>query len=388
MDNTTDMGSVFYGRNHKNFGNVLTKLVKNAKHRVWVVSPYVTGKTPSQWVQNANRRVEFRLLTRMSERDFSGGASSVETLKNCIQEGWGVRYLHDAKESLHAKLFVIGDNIFIGSANFTRNGLSSNLELASKLISKSESTHVLHEFEKIWNSSPECSINLLEQIALNVSDGTENLEKNRDTLSSRLIDWGSVQPWFKISGHSGDRMGPDWDCVGEVNLAAGQTFPKNGTPSLREGDPVILARMAKKNNKDDYIIFGHGIVHSRHREKNDKLQQTVISRVPHQQQADFRRWPSIVWLERIEVVNGKAEVAPWLSDIDPDEKKIRRRSLGRKSHIRISGNTFAWLRDALNQSFKRTNGPITPSANEVWWNEYLPRTERMTLESSDLKARR
>jgi len=102
---------------------------------VLIISSYVTSpavKLLSELV--CNDKCNVTVIGRFSPADLGCGASDINALEMVIEKGWELRALRN----LHAKIYVIDNSIsFVGSANFTNNGLSivgfGNVEALVKL---------------------------------------------------------------------------------------------------------------------------------------------------------------------------------------------------------------------------------------------------------------
>ena len=95
--------------------------------------------------------VDVTIIGRFIPADFANGASSIQAVSKALDHGWKIACLPD----LHAKIYVIDrSKMFVGSANFTCNGLklhgqgnleasietepsSSNLEFVDNIVSNS-----------------------------------------------------------------------------------------------------------------------------------------------------------------------------------------------------------------------------------------------------------
>lgn len=139
--------------------------------RLTVVSAYVTQPAIS-WLSRliSENAPEVVVVGRFIPIDFISGASSLDALRNCINNGYQVKAL----SNLHAKIYQIdNDTIFNGSANFTGKGLAlvddSNLESCNRMPACSKSRIFI---EKIVNSAQELSsqiINDMEVYLNNIS---------------------------------------------------------------------------------------------------------------------------------------------------------------------------------------------------------------------------
>jgi hypothetical protein len=72
---------------------------------------------------------EVQVAIRARPLDFKFGSSDIGAVRQALELGWDIRFI----SSLHAKAYLIGDKVLVGSGNLTSNGLhlmgSGNLEL-------------------------------------------------------------------------------------------------------------------------------------------------------------------------------------------------------------------------------------------------------------------
>ncbi len=196
--------------------------------------------------------------------------------------------------------------------------------------------------------------------------------------------------WFKINGRSDERISEDFDLEKLWKSEGGQTTSR--TPrSIQTDDKLILARLGLLNGKPDYCIYGRAVVAVAHRPGIDVLPESVRSLVPAVIQewvlADFQRWPYIIWLRDLEIVNGHAYDAPWLGTIDPRKDLIPRKSLSRKSYLRISAEQYNVMDSALVKTFARYAPFYRAHPDGVWWNKFLPAEHEVTRRKLEEQAR-
>ena len=151
---------------------------------------------------------------------------------------------------------------------------------------------------------------------------------------------------------------------------------KKARPKWKTGDAVILAQLATNTQKrNDHCIYGRGIVDVEHRKGIDEL-PNWLERIPginHKQMAYIQRWPYIIWLKDVELVDGHARDAVWLSELNDrlPEPVVAPKSLGQKSYIKLDQYRLEILNLALTEVFER-RGVLKLSAPEnLWWNEYI-----------------
>ena len=102
----------------------------NKCQQITLVSAYVTLPAIEWLVKNVSSSVDVRLVSRLSPRDLLAKSSDFKALELALANGFKLGML----ENLHAKLYLLDDRrIFVGSANFTTNGLNlygeGNLEV-------------------------------------------------------------------------------------------------------------------------------------------------------------------------------------------------------------------------------------------------------------------
>lgn len=103
-----------------------------------LVSAYFT-QPAYDWVKAITGSKPVSLIVRASPDDFLAGATSIEALVNAVEAGWQVKCI----SSLHAKVYLLDDKIYVGSGNLTANGLalfgSGNIELNTVISSDANS---------------------------------------------------------------------------------------------------------------------------------------------------------------------------------------------------------------------------------------------------------
>lgn len=180
------------------------------------------------------------------------------------------------------------------------------------------------------------------------------------------------QAWIKINGLSRDRIKPDKSLIEISLLSGGETFSKKGRPRLKPGDIVILSRLGRKNKKNDLCIYGRGVVDVKHRIGIDEVPSWLKNVLNDDTSWNhITRWPYIVWLRDIQIVKGRAEDAPWLSDINKKKNIVKPSSLGQKSHIKIEDIQLATFNKALDEVFRKRGFIPIDSPDQIWWNRYI-----------------
>ncbi|WP_351074990.1 phospholipase D family protein [Shewanella sp. CAL98-MNA-CIBAN-0140] len=112
----------------------LERLLPNCKE-LTIISAFMTQPATS-WLSRLtyHNKPKVELIGRFTPNDFAQGASDINALRECINNGFSVKAL----SNLHAKIYQIDQEIiFNGSANLTGKGLAivnnSNLESCSRV---------------------------------------------------------------------------------------------------------------------------------------------------------------------------------------------------------------------------------------------------------------
>lgn len=130
-----------------------------------ILSAYFT-KPAFEWLSKIEG-LNVQLVVRASPQDVLSGSCDIEAIRRGLAIGWNVRFI----SSLHAKAYLIGDQIIIGSANLTSNGMAlhdnGNLELNTVVPSTPQASELLNG---IFDQSQEFDTNILDQMEAFVRD--------------------------------------------------------------------------------------------------------------------------------------------------------------------------------------------------------------------------
>lgn len=103
-------------------------LFQEAKERIDIVSPWVTGEGATLVPDTSGRTC--RLLFRGRAMDFLEGSTELDAIEALRRRGFELFWRQD----LHAKVYLTERAAIIGSANLTRNGMmEGNLEVAVRV---------------------------------------------------------------------------------------------------------------------------------------------------------------------------------------------------------------------------------------------------------------
>ena len=140
----------------------LEELLPNCKN-LTIISAFMT-QPATRWLGQliSNNKPKVQLIGRFTPIDFAKGASDLNALRDCINNGYQVKAL----ANLHAKIYQIDhDTIFNGSANLTGKGLAlvnnGNLESCSRVNACERSKAFIN---KIVESTTDLSLNTLDKM--------------------------------------------------------------------------------------------------------------------------------------------------------------------------------------------------------------------------------
>lgn len=154
--------------NGEQLKHILEKEVKRCERKLLFISAYVT-QTAVDWLKrHVPEGIEVHLVCRLTPSDVTEGSTNISALFNALDAGWKVSCLH----SLHAKLYSIdAERIYVGSANFTSNGLriygTGNMEACSRVPASRENLRFISNIE---TSANKLNYEILERMEIYIKD--------------------------------------------------------------------------------------------------------------------------------------------------------------------------------------------------------------------------
>ena len=133
----------------QNLIDTLRKLCDNVDHRLWVASPYIGSLNSvkkilgGKWLKES--KVSVRLITDVQELT----KLSKETI--CTFENRG---MVKSLRGLHAKIYIIDDNVLLTSANLTATAFSKRYEVGC-LFNTARAKNVTSIYEGWWKDGAE-----------------------------------------------------------------------------------------------------------------------------------------------------------------------------------------------------------------------------------------
>jgi len=137
------------------FDEVITRIVQDQE--VLIACPYLNL---DYLLRIFKLSKSVRLLTDAEEWLVSNSHEEREKIQSFIEDFGGC--VHHIKD-LHAKVIVAGDNALVGSANFTRRGLTNRTEMSVFFECETQVEELRRWFEKLWSQSSLISLSELDE---------------------------------------------------------------------------------------------------------------------------------------------------------------------------------------------------------------------------------
>ena len=365
-------------------GRTLRALIEDARESVELVTPYVTRYAADLILSAWSGAVPMRLISRLNDQDILSGAIDLEGLARLVDAGVAVRF---ADRALHAKLWMADGSAHLGSANLTRAGLTSNVELVLRLdLAESAAAHIW--FEEAWKEAEPNSWTSRQLLALKARLANHPVAfHHRKVRESPSMDYGVKsmpsgahsnfgrpvgRTWFRLGGTAEERFPPSWDLERQAMFDGAQTFgPK---PSLGQGDVVYLALTSTRSDgSHDRCIYGRAIVDVPYVAGSGDLPDWVLTRIPDAEaRAEVSRWPHVLWVRDLQVVRGTLENSVWLDDhLEAGTVRFREQ----RSYFEMDAREAKQAADMLEARFQRHGVIQHPRPDLIWWNHHIPNSD-------------
>ena len=304
-----------------NVGKEFQDLLNTTKKEIKIICPFFGKNTSIKLAEIINENnLEAKIITRFSRHDFFCKASSLEGLKKLINSGAKLK----AVKNLHTKLYIFDDkNIILGSSNYSRGGLFTNLELNVLINDENE---IIKRATDYYNEIDLCIENdyqITEEMIDNEMNILSKIVKTKDNFFDERNDRGKyleiqkkddfieqiINPndeksektsaWIKFEGFSGEnRTKNDERIIININdNGCYRTyFPKKPT-GYKNGDIIFIARNSWDHNGNKTpIIFGYGIT-----KKYEK--ENVATEEEKKENKNLVRWPYYINVEKFKYIN-------------------------------------------------------------------------------------
>lgn len=131
--------------------NVFIKLIRNAKKRIHLASPFIKSVTADTISKNLPKRnLDLKYITSFKLEYFLRGSSDIKAFRILDLNNVQLKNIY----KLHAKLFIFDETAIVTSGNLTRNGLNYNIEYGL-LVRGQLVGNIINDFQAIWRN-PEC----------------------------------------------------------------------------------------------------------------------------------------------------------------------------------------------------------------------------------------
>ncbi len=122
-------------------GSKLQNSISSASKRLWIMTPFISIRYLDLLENALYRNVDLRLIV---DED-SEARQYIETRRTNLE------HRTRALKNLHAKIYIVDDTAYLGSANLTESSLEINLEVLVVFKSSDEEFNdILRIYEMLW----------------------------------------------------------------------------------------------------------------------------------------------------------------------------------------------------------------------------------------------
>lgn len=194
-----------------------------------ILSGYITSTAVGWLASLAPKNCSVSIVSSLTVSDLVSGASDLSAIEIALQNGWHVYAL----PRLHAKIYVVNDSkVFVGSSNFTTNGLklygTGNIEGTVELEATSDHldfvTNILKKSDGIDSETLEKMKGFLESIDLTKSDVSLEewpeyfFDSTEDLWTHDLLWYPPKDLFIAENVHDRDLLSISDDTLSEVSV--------------------------------------------------------------------------------------------------------------------------------------------------------------------------
>jgi hypothetical protein len=351
----------------ENWSEEFFKELKKTKS-LRVISPFVQAPTIRK-IEERFKLNHLELITRLNERDFALGVSSLKGLRFAVERGAKVYGI----QKLHSKVYLFDKRVaIVTSANLTGGGLIDNIECGVRLTEVPLIDELASYFDKLVGGQLPVTTEQCEQIQKSIASKKIILPKSEffaDHGAEPHREKSKTAYYIKFFGKGDSKEVHSYPVRKYVNDSGCHyacTFSKRPR-QVNTGDIVFISCMV--GNPDDYAIFGRTEA-IQHDERRDNATPEEIKQRPWK-----KDWPVYLRVKNGEFIEGAMENCPMLwNDVlrefdsrifyrtkarsDAGEKGVDpKKSVRQKAYIRLSDEAGRWI-DRKFQAALRENGAV------------------------------
>ena len=237
-----------------------------------LISAYITTPAIEWMVRYVKPTCSVVLVGRLSPNDFTTATSDFKAIKLALSNGWSVKCL----ATLHAKIYLCDrSKIFVGSANFTTNGLKlfgyGNLEGCIEVPPESENIHFI---ERIVREAKSVTYDTVEKMEEFINKSSKNHQKTMkdinwpdDIVPRDLSIWVYDFPWTNPYTHP-DSL--EEDIKHDIDILCVSDLSKDSVVAASFKDTKAFRWLLKKLKEAESkeLYFG-GLANMLHNELKD-----------------------------------------------------------------------------------------------------------------------
>lgn len=396
------MSDILFGPWDDEFNQLLDK----SSRVVRIISPFVSSDGIIPITKKLEKGTAVYLITRLNDRDFLSGASSIEALVKIVQSA-GKICAQSAR--LHAKLYIFDAfSAIVTSSNLTKFGRVSNLEVGVCFSESEKIQNLVEYFDNLWEKlQPDLNTKILQEISDHIAElklmtkgnreeppgvrdhGKDIIFHKKPTSPPMIprkkdLQKGQKRYWIKFSWRR-DSEADFHESIHTYITHCAITFPAHpGRPrQISRGDVIYHAALTSSYRGRDWIIFGKGEVAIEHRQGIDELPEKIRRDHP-----DLGRYPYLIWLCNVDIIGADLSNGISLHEIFDEleegtfiwsQQESIQGHQGRykeairyyRSHIELTSKAADLIDNKLIQVFSAVGKISYASGEEVWWNKFI-----------------
>ena len=127
------------------WGSVIDEALAVDPFPLWIVCPFIKKRVATRLLAGGEAK-HIRVITRFNLNDFGEGVSDTGALRLLLDHGAQIRGIR----GLHAKLYRIGRQVIVTSANLTEKALARNHEFGFLATDNEIARQCIEYFENLW----------------------------------------------------------------------------------------------------------------------------------------------------------------------------------------------------------------------------------------------